>query len=90
MYFKSGQASLATPLRQAVTERAPSFLTTSGGKRRDAPAAVSASSARALASAGVLAKKTSGGGSKYPVAKAASEADSGLVRRGRGTFSYKG
>jgi len=44
----------------------------------------------ALASAGILAKKAGGRGSKNPVANAASGGDSGLVRRGRGTFSYKG
>ena len=90
MYFKSGQASMTQPLRQAVTERAPSFLTTSGGKRRDAPAGVSASSARALASAGILAKKAGGGASRGWGEKAAPAAAGNLVRRGRGTFSYKG
>jgi len=54
MYFKSGQSAMAAPLRQAVTERAPSFLTTAGGKRREATAAVSKASSRALASAGIL------------------------------------
>jgi hypothetical protein len=31
MYFKSGNAFIPAPLRQAVPERAPSYLTTAGG-----------------------------------------------------------
>ena len=54
MYFKSGQAQMAAPLRQAVMERPPSFLTTATGRRREASAAVSAGSARVLASTGIL------------------------------------
>jgi hypothetical protein len=63
MYFKSGQATMAAPLRQAVTERPPSFLTTKGGSRRGAP---SAGAARALASAGILVLCVLSGASGQP------------------------
>lgn len=131
MYFKSGQATMGAPLRQAVTERPPSFLTTKSGSRRGAPAAASAGAARVLASAGILVlcvcwcfwaagswwrrqlssrvdtqkmstclcdsesqgeplqSKTGGGGSADKGPRVSADL-SGIVRRGRGTFSYKG
>ena len=90
MYFKSGQDRLAPPMSQAVTERAPSFLTTAGGRRREI--AASALGVRALASAGIMSKARAAGSSRMTVDKgprSGAKLD-GIVRKGRGTFSWQG
>ena len=56
MFYKSGQATMPAPPRQAVPERPPSFLTTKSGSRRGATAGASGGAARALASAGILVR----------------------------------